>query len=603
MGQVQPLPRARNADVAEPALLLHALLVVPAAHGREEVFLHAHHEHVRELEALCAVQRHHRHRAAVLVHRIQIGHQRDVLQILRQRGIVSLLLKLLHRTDKLADVLHAAAVLVVVLLGVLALQARRVDDVLHQLGQLHGLRHHRQAHHQLAELLHALSPAGIDGLRNVHAGGQKRHLLLGGVACQLRHRRIADGALGHVDDAAHGDVVRRVDHHAQIGQDVLDLLAVVEPQSAIHAVFDAALHERLFNHAGLRVRAVEHGRARIVLALHLQRANLLADPGRLLALVARAVEPDHLARALLGPQRLVLAVLVERDHLIGRVQDVGRGAVVLLELDDLRIRKVLFKVQNVADIRAAPAVDRLIVVADDAEVAALLCQQAHEHILRVVGILILVHVDIAELALIRLQHRRMRGKQLQRLDDQVVKVERVGALELLLVSRIHVLHHLAAVVPVGLGEPLLRSQQLVLRVGDLALDLARRKELLIDIQALEDFLERAHLVVVVVDRERARIAQLLDVPAEDFGAAGVERGHPHVRGGRADQLLDALAHLRGSLIGEGDGHDRPGRYAVIDEVRHAVGQRARLAGACARKHQKRPFERFRREPLFPVQIA
>ena len=44
-------------------------------------------------------------------------------------------------------------------------------------------------------------------------------------------------------------------------------------------------------------------------------------------------------------------------------------AVVLLELDHARVGEVVLEVEDVADVRAAEAVDRLGVIADDREVA------------------------------------------------------------------------------------------------------------------------------------------------------------------------------------------------------------------------------------------
>src|SRR3546814_9433824 len=52
------------------------------------------------------------------------------------------------------------------------------------------------------------------------------------------------------------------------------------------------------------------------------------------------------------------------DHRIGSVEDVGAGAVVLLQPDGLRAREVLEELLHVLDLGAAPAVDRLVVVAD-----------------------------------------------------------------------------------------------------------------------------------------------------------------------------------------------------------------------------------------------
>ena len=603
MGHVQSFPCAGNADIAKPTLFFHSRLIVSAACRREEIFFHAHHEHIRELKALGAMERHHCHCAAVLAHRIQIGNQRHVFKIIHESRMIGLILKFLYSTDKFADIFYAGTRLVAVFLGVLAFKARGVNHILHKFRQLHGLRHHRQAHHQLAELLYALFRAAVQRFWNIHAGRQKRHFLLCCVARQFVNRRIADGTLGHVDDAAHGNIIRRVNHHAQIRQNILNLFAVVEPEAAVDSVFDAGAHKRFFHHTGLRIGSVKHRKARSILALHFKASDLLADPRGFFAFILRAIQADLLARVLLGPQCLVLAVFVQGNHLIGSVQNIGAGTVILLELNDLGVREILFKIQNIADIRAAPAVDGLVVVADHTKISALLGQQAYKHILRVVGILILVYMNVAELSLIRFKYRRMVGKKLQRLDDQIVKVQRIGTFELFLVGIVHVIDHLAAVIPVALGKPVLRAKELVLRVRNLALHLARRQELFINVHFLDDFLERAHLIVIVINRKRARIAKLFDISAQNFCAAGMERGNPHVRRRFANQLFNTLAHLRRRFIGKGNGHNGPCRHALADQVRNAVGQRAGFAGACAGKHQKRPLKRFRREPLFSVEIV
>ena len=110
------------------------------------------------------------------------------------------------------------------------------------------------------------------------------------------------------------------------------------------------------------------------------------------------------------------------DDLIGSVEDVGGAAVVLLQLDDHSVRIVLLKIENVADIRAAPAVDALVVIADNADIAAVLRKQLDQRILGEVGVLILVHVDVAELVAVALQNGRMIRKQLQRFHQQIVKI-------------------------------------------------------------------------------------------------------------------------------------------------------------------------------------
>ena len=61
----------------------------------------------------------------------------------------------------------------------------------------------------------------------------------------------------------------------------------------------------------------------------------------------------------------------------------------------MRVGKILVEVEDVPDVGAAPAVDRLVVVADDADVAVLAGEQLHELVLRAVGVLVLVDEDVA----------------------------------------------------------------------------------------------------------------------------------------------------------------------------------------------------------------
>ena len=60
-----------------------------------------------------------------------------------------------------------------------------------------------------------------------------------------------------------------------------------------------------------------------------------------------------------------------RDQMRGGGEDVAGGAVIALEADHGGAGKVVLEAQDVVDLGAAPAVDRLVVVADAADVFAL----------------------------------------------------------------------------------------------------------------------------------------------------------------------------------------------------------------------------------------
>ena len=87
----------------------------------------------------------------------------------------------------------------------------------------------------------------------------QRDPLAVGVAHEPSQRRVADPAARPVGDPQQRDGVERIVEHLQVGDRVLDLRALVEPRAADHLVGDPLPHEDVFEHAALRVRAVDDG--------------------------------------------------------------------------------------------------------------------------------------------------------------------------------------------------------------------------------------------------------------------------------------------------------------------------------------------------------
>ena len=79
-----------------------------------------------------------------------------------------------------------------------------------------------------------------------------------------------------------------------------------------------------------------------------------------------------------------------------RMQDRGGRAVVVFEPHDLRLRPILLESQDVRHFGAAPAVDRLVVVAHDAQVAMPAGERLDDLVLAVVRVLVLVDEHVVE---------------------------------------------------------------------------------------------------------------------------------------------------------------------------------------------------------------
>ena len=196
--------------------------------------------------------------------------------------------------------------------------------------------------------------------------------------------------------------------------------------------------------------------------------------------------------------------------------------------------KSLLEVEDVADVRAAEAVDRLIFVADHQRLRCSPAMQLQQPVLRVVGVLVLVDEHVAEGAGVAGADLREQLEDVDRADEQVVEVHRVHAVDLALVELVDVgdrlLEEGADELAVVLGVA-----QLVLRVRDLVLDRRGREALGVDAELVEAALDEPARVGLVVDRELARVAEPRRLGAQDPRARGVEGHHPHRRGssGRA----------------------------------------------------------------------
>ena len=167
--------------------------------------------------------------------------------------------------------------------------------------------HMRSGHPQRGALARAVSRTVIQGLR-------------------------ADAARRQIHDALERGIVRAARDQPQICERILDFRALEEPQAAVHPVRHARIQKRLFEHARLRVRAVQHRDFAARAAALDPVADAVHDEIRLVALVERGVQLDPLAVLAAGPQILAEAAGVVRDERVGGFEDRAGRAVILLEL-------------------------------------------------------------------------------------------------------------------------------------------------------------------------------------------------------------------------------------------------------------------------------
>ncbi len=84
------------------------------------------------------------------------------------------------------------------------------------------------------------------------------------------------------------------------------------------------------------------------------------------------------------------------DQPVGGGEDRGGGAVILFQTNELHVREIPAELMDILHPGAAPAVDRLVIIAHHEDLAGIAGQQPHPGVLNGIGILKLVHQDVAE---------------------------------------------------------------------------------------------------------------------------------------------------------------------------------------------------------------
>ena len=291
-----------------------------------------------------------------------------------------------------------------------------------------------------------------------------------------------------------------------------------------------------------------------------------------------------------------------RDQPGGGGKDRRRRPVVRLQPDDMRTLEILFEAQDVFHLRPAPGVDRLVVVADAADVAVALGEQTQPHVLHQVGVLILVHQDVAEPAMVVGQDVRLGPQDLRHVQQQVAEIRRVQRPQPGLVRGIK--HLGMAVGEVGIlvrGNPR-RRQPTVFPALDHAHQRRRGPPLGVDPLRLHHLLQQPKLVVGVEDGEIRRQPDMLRVPPQHPRAQRMKSPKPKAFRRLAQQRGNTFPHFPRGLVGERNGQhlvrERAPRQQDVGKPR---GQHPGLAGARAGEHQQRPVDGFNRRPLLWVQ--
>ncbi len=615
IGQYEALACTRDADVGQPPLLGETAGFLDRLLAREQAVFEADQEDQRKLQPLGRVQRHQLHAGLPGLALALAGLERSVRQeraetrqarfeVLRRR------FEAVGHVDQFVEVLDArfgAAARVGLVERTQPAPGEHVLDLLVQrqgfavgssigggavvgeAGRLLRARRQtlpRQHLDQVEERAQRIARASgqLAAGQLVQRGLPQRGVVVTCAAAQHLERAIADAARRRVDDALERGIVVAIGDQAQIRQRIADLGALEVAQSAVDAIRDRMLDQLFLEVARLRIGAVQHCDVRCRTAAVQMFADAIDDVARLVLLVVRGVDLDRRAGRPGGPQLLAEPVVVVGDHRVGGAENRRGGTVVLFEPDRRGIGEVAQEVLHVLDARAAPAVDRLIVVADDEHLGTGAGQHADPGVLQRIGVLELVDQQMAPALAVVREQGLVVEPQLVRAQQQLGEVDQAAAPARVLVGAVDRNQGLCERIAVGLDR--VGAAALVLGAVDEPGRLPRREARLVQSEALDRALDQALLIVAVEDLERLGQAGLAPVPAQQAMRDAVERADRQAARAGADQRFGARTHLAGGLVRERHRQDRPRRYALdLEQPADPMGQYARLARTGAGQDQ------------------
>ena len=349
--------------------------------------------------------------------------------------------------------------------------------------------------------------------------------------------------------------------------------------------------ERVLEDTGLGVRPVEDGDLVEPDPVGPEVGHHPRHPLGLLRLVAGLEEPGRLAGLVLRPEGLPLALLVVGDDRRRDLEDPPRRAVVLLEPDDVGARVVALEVEDVPQVRPAEAIDRLVGIADDAEVVVGVGEEPEEAVLGGVRVLVLVDQDVAPEPSVVGEDLRVLGPEADGQGEEVVEVERPRPLEPRLVALVDA-RHLELARASGGGPDVVGALEPVLGATHPVDDGGGGRDPLVEGELAAELPHQGEPVGLVVDDEVPRVAQVVDVRAQDARAGGVERGDEGKAARRPpgplrEEARHALRHLARRLVREGDGEDVPGIDPLSHQVGDPVGDDPGLPAARPREDEER----------------
>ena len=387
--------------------------------------------------------------------------------------------------------------------------------------------------------------------------------------------------------------IRRVRHEFQPRGHILDVGLLKKADPAGDAERDVAPGQFQLQLERMEMRPVKDGHLVDVAALLAQFKNALRDKGGLLRRLGAGHQ--HRLEPRTARRRKLLRKLMDvgGDRRIGQRKDFGRAPVIGFNLEHFRPRIPVRELHDVPEVGPPPCVDALGIVPHHHHVPVPRAEQIDELALKLVRVLVFVHQHELKLALIQFARLLVLLQQPEPEHEQIIEIHHVGRPLALREPLDHILNlrrqaRKIIVIPrQHLGD---RATRVHRHRRDVRQHVGLRKpgRLDVDRRFAQARLHQFAGILAIQDRVIPSKPEQLRVAPQETRSDGMKRAAPQRLHVAPQQIRDAAHHLARRLVGEGQEENAIRRHPLLQQIRHTIRQRPRLARTRSRDHQRGP---------------
>src|SRR5690606_1324678 len=187
--------------------------------------------------------------------------------------------------------------------------------------------------------------------------------------------------------------------------------------------------------------------------------------------------------------------------------------IILLQLKNLQVGIIFFKIEDILDIGSSEGVDALSIVAHYTDVFVDGGQFTDNQVLRKIGILILIDHEVFKLVLVFMQYIGKLPKQHVRFKQQIIKIHGARFVTTLGIRKVDLSQLSTSIGKIFclylfVTGILLCRDQVVLRRGDPVIYKIRIVQLVVQLHLLQDTANKALAIICIVNGKIERIPDM-----------------------------------------------------------------------------------------------